>query len=105
MTLGKKQPPAVIGTQKLGAKIGADWGQFWRSLSDPRAEVKPQIYFGRMGIVDIWCASARKGKYLPAIQNIDRDYSNLAPTVHIIRRISDVYKDRVTPGIDQSGRI
>ena len=54
MTLGKKQPPAVMGTQKLGAKIGADWGQFWRSLSDPRAEVKPQIYFGRMGIVDIW---------------------------------------------------
>ena len=37
------------------------------------------------------------------IQNIDRDYSNLAPTVHIIRRISDVYKDPVTPAIDQSG--
>ena len=28
MKLGKKQPPAVIGTQKLGAKIGADWGNF-----------------------------------------------------------------------------
>ena len=68
---------------------------------DPLAKVKPQIY-GR-GEIDIW--SAWKGKYLPPIQNIDRDYSNLAPTVHIIRRISDVYKDCVTPRIDQSGRI
>ena len=79
MTLGKKQPPAVIGTQKLGAKIGADWGQFWRSLSDPRAEVKPQIYFGRMGIVDIWGA---RGK-----ANICRPFKILIAIIQIWRRL------------------
>ena len=39
----------------------------------------------------------------PQTPNIDWDYSNLTPTVHIIRRISDVYKDHLTPPIDQWG--
>ena len=39
----------------------------------------------------------------PQTPNIDRDYSNLTPTVHIIRWISDVYKDHLTPCIDQKG--
>ena len=39
----------------------------------------------------------------PQTPNIDWDYSNLTPTVHIIRRISDVYKDHLTPSIDQWG--
>ena len=101
MKLGKKEAaPAGRGSRhtKARRKNRADWVNSARVL----AKVKPQLYEGWW--VGILIFGAER-KYLLPIQNIDRDYSNLAPTVHIIRRISDVYKDRVTPRIDQSGRI